>query len=85
MANVRFGNTLFRVKFLITERLAVDVIVGTSFLNSHVIATRCSEQKIEFRTEMVPIISLGHACKDPDAFQGASQNAHKRVRAGLSL
>lgn len=32
-----FENTHYRVKFIISDRLAVDVIIGTTFLHRHVV------------------------------------------------
>lgn len=58
--------------FLIAERLAVDFIVGTLFLNRHVIVILCGEKKVQFRTETVPIIILHRGRKDPDSFPGPS-------------
>lgn len=41
-----FGNTLYRIKFMVGEKLAVDTIVGTAFMNLHVDAILCDEQKM---------------------------------------
>lgn len=43
LLTVRFGNTHYVKKFVIAERLEVDVIIGTSFLNEHVIVIQCRE------------------------------------------
>lgn len=33
---VRFANTLYIVRFRVADRLAVEVLIGTAFLNKHV-------------------------------------------------
>lgn len=53
---VQVANTLYRVKFIIARRLAVEVIIGTALLNWHVLAIRCTQQRISFRNVNVPII-----------------------------
>lgn len=57
---VRFGKILYRVKSIIEYTLVVDVIIGTEFLNSHVIAIKCCEQKIQLRTAVLPIVQKHH-------------------------
>lgn len=52
----RFGNTLYRVKFFIAERLAVGVIVGTAFLHLHLLAILSIEQRIWFCHGELPIV-----------------------------
>lgn len=42
---VRFGNPLYRVNLFVSDRLGVDVIIVTAFLNRHVVATKCGDQK----------------------------------------
>lgn len=39
--SIRFGIAHYVLKFVIEERLAVDVIIGTAFLNYYVIEIRC--------------------------------------------
>lgn len=36
LLTTRFGNMLFRIKFIVAEKMAVDAIVGTAFMNQHV-------------------------------------------------
>lgn len=53
---VQFANMLYRFKFIMDERLSVDVIVGSAFLNLHVLAILCTEQRICFRNGELPIV-----------------------------
>lgn len=46
---IRFANSLYRVKFIVADRLAVEVIIGTAFLNRHLLAILCTQQRIRFR------------------------------------
>lgn len=43
-----FSNALSRVKIIISSLLAVEVIIGTSFLNRQVLAIWCTQQLISF-------------------------------------
>lgn len=52
----RFPSMLYRVKCIIAERLNVDVIIDTSFLNLHVVLIFCTEQRIRFRRREVTIV-----------------------------
>lgn len=45
----RFANTLYRVKFIISKRLAVDFLIVTAFLNPYTVAIFFTEQPIRFR------------------------------------
>ena len=45
---VRFRNSVFLTTFVIADRLAVDIILGTCFLNKHVRAIECSEGRVQF-------------------------------------
>ena len=60
---VRFGNSLYRVAFLIAEKLSVPIILGTQFANRHVDAIRCIRGRVEFTRDSVPIIGHGNAEK----------------------
>lgn len=46
---VRFGNTLHGVRFIVADRLAVKVLIGTAILNRHVIDILFTKQKMRFR------------------------------------
>lgn len=43
-----FTNTLYRVKLVVKDRLAVDIIIGGAFLNGHVVAILCTENWTRF-------------------------------------
>ena len=43
---IRFGNTTYRVPFIVADKLAVEVIVGTRFMNRYVNAIECRNQTI---------------------------------------
>ena len=60
---VRFGNSLYRVAFLVAEKLSVPIILGTQFANRHVDAIRCIKGRVEFTRDSVPIIGHGNAEK----------------------
>lgn len=45
----RFANTLYQNMFIVAERLAVDVIIGSDFMNRHVEEILCNEQRVRFR------------------------------------
>lgn len=53
---VRLGNTMFRVLFLVAERLAVERFIGNSFLKRYVPEIRCEEQKVQLRSELITIL-----------------------------
>ena len=53
-----FGNTTYRVPFIVAEKLAVEVIVGTRFMNRYVTAIECRGQTIWLhRGSAIPILS----------------------------
>jgi len=72
---VRFGNSLYRVAFLVAEKLSVPTILGTQFANRHVDAIRCIRGVVEFTRDSVPIIGHGSADKP-----WTSQDARIRQR-----
>ena len=43
---IRFGNVTYRVPFIVADKLAVEVIVGTRFMNRYVNAIECRNQTI---------------------------------------
>ena len=43
---IRFGNKMYRVPFIVADKLAVEVIVGTRFMNRSVDAIECRNQTI---------------------------------------
>ena len=55
---VRLGNTFFRTTFVVVEHLAVEVILGTVFMNRNVKAIECMKRRIRLRDDgYVPILS----------------------------
>ena len=55
---IRFHNTVFRTIFVVSKRLAVDVLIGTTFLNHNVRAIECMDQRVRLRgSACVPILA----------------------------
>lgn len=52
---VRFTNTLYRVKFIVSERLSLEVIMGAAFLNHHVLQTLCAADRIRLKRWNFPL------------------------------
>lgn len=48
---IRLGNNLYRVPFIVAKYLAVDVLIGTSFIHKHVRNIAVSDQRVDFRKE----------------------------------
>ena len=54
----RIGNSIYRVPFLKVESLAVDVILGTAFMNEHVDHICCREQLIDLHNgSTIPLLT----------------------------
>ena len=53
---VRFGPSMYRVAFLVAERLAVSVIIGNSFMNRRVRGIMCMDGDIWLMRAKIPII-----------------------------
>lgn len=51
-----FGNTLYRITFIFENRLDVDEIFGTPFMNRPVYSIMCREQKIQLGKGTGPIV-----------------------------
>ena len=43
---IRFGNTTYRVPFIVADMLAVNAIIGTRFMNRYVDAIECGTQTV---------------------------------------
>ena len=68
---IRLGNTLYRVPFLVAERLAVDVILGTAFTNKHVQHICCWDQVIDlYQGGTIPILAASDIY--PERSKGAA-------------
>ena len=72
--SVRLANTIYRLPFVIAESLAVDILVGTPFINTHVRSIDVETRKILFRTGDTTAI-LSHP-------QAASAPPHDRTKQG---
>ena len=57
VSRVRLGSATYRVLFVVTEHLAVSVIIGTSFMNRNVKVIMCMDQWIYLARSKVPIIA----------------------------
>ena len=68
---VRLGDAMYSTAFVIVEHLAVDVILGTTFMNRNVKSIECMRQRIRFRDDRtLPILSSDNVTtpeKDVDA------------------
>ena len=54
----RIGNSLYHHPFIIAESLAVDVIIGTRFMNQHVDSIECRRQCIKLhRGSVLPMLA----------------------------
>ena len=52
-----FGNSLFHLPFVVADSLAVDVIIGTRFMNQHVDAIECRRQCVKIhRGCVLPVL-----------------------------
>lgn len=54
---VRFAKTLYGVKFIVAERLTVEVIIRTAFFKHYVLAIRCTEQQIRLKKGKLPLLN----------------------------
>ena len=58
LLRIRIGNTTYRVPFIVADKLAAEVIVGTLFMNRYVDAIECRNQTIRInRGGTIPILS----------------------------
>lgn len=48
LLTTELGNTVFKIRYILAKRLAVDAIISTAFMNRHVVSIRGREQKLEF-------------------------------------
>ena len=54
---------MYRVSFLVAERLAVSVIIGTAFMNRHVRGIMSMDGEIKLTRATIPILSQYHGRK----------------------
>ena len=58
MLRIRLGNSTYRVPFIVADKLAINVIIETRFMNHYVDAIECRTQTIRlFRGATIPILS----------------------------
>ena len=58
LLRIRFGNTKYRVPVIVSDMLAVEVIIGTRFMNRYVDAIECRNRTIRLnRGGKIPILS----------------------------
>ena len=61
LIRARFGNSLFHKPFVVADSLAVDVIIGTLFMNQHIDAIECQRQCVKLhRGCVLPILARNH-------------------------
>ena len=61
LIQARFGNSLFDMPFVVADSLALDVIIGTRFMNQHVDAVECRRQCVKTHHGCVlPILARNH-------------------------
>ena len=61
LIRARFGNSLFHMPFVVADSLAVDVIIGTRFMNQHVDANECRRKCVKLhRGCVLPILARNH-------------------------
>ena len=64
---IRFWNTKYRVPFIFLDKLALEFIVGTRFMNRYVDAIECLNQTIRLkRGGTIPVLSLHGARRTHD-------------------
>lgn len=59
LLRIRLGDAVYRVKFIIADHMAVDVLVGTCFLNRHVLSIKCEAQQVRPLGSTIPILDTG--------------------------
>ena len=69
LLRVRFGNALYRVTFVVVDKLSCPVLLGTRFLNRHCDAIHCRKGTVAFTGDVLPILGRhapGQPWQDPD-------------------
>ena len=57
----RLGDATYPVRFIVVNRLACPVFLGTHFLDQHVDAIKCSQRVLYLTRSIVPILGVGKA------------------------
>ena len=74
---MRFGNTTYRVPFIVGEKLPVEVIVGTRFINRYFNEIECWSQTIRLhRGSTIPILSRRHARRPHESLNGKPNDSN---------
>ena len=61
LIRARFGNSLFHMPFVVADSLALEVIIGTRFMNQHVDAIECRRKCVKLhRGCVLPILARNH-------------------------
>ena len=84
---VRLGNTFFQTTFVVVERLAVEVILGTSFMNRNIKSIECMRRRVRLRDDgVIPILSTDRLSspKEDVGASGPSKEAQPEVAEPLS-
>ena len=55
------GDPLYPVRFIVVNRLACPVLLGTHFLDQHVDAIKCKQRFLYLTGSIVPILSVEKA------------------------
>ena len=70
---VRFKNTIFTATFIVADKLAVDVILGTCFMNKNVKAIECMTGKIVFQRNKTRVPILDSRTGSPIEMQSSEK------------
>ena len=58
---IRLGDATYPVRFIVVNRLACPVLLGTHFLDQHVDAIKCRQRFLYLTRSIVPILGVGKA------------------------
>lgn len=67
---VRLGNNLYRLLFVVAGSLAVDLILGTAFIDTHMKSIVLDTQRLEFRRRRQRIALAGSQDWSADGPEG---------------
>lgn len=63
---LQFGNYLYKVSFIVVEQLTIEVLIGTSILNHHLMVILWKEGKVRFRKGEVTILKQNNGGSQTD-------------------
>ena len=58
---IRLGDATYQVRFIVVNRLACPVLLGTHFLDQYVSAIKCRQRFLYLTRSIVPILGVGKA------------------------